>query len=198
MVTGIANSKDFTQKVLQWAASFDVFCCLDSNKFPDKYSKFDLLIAVGVKAEITAQAGTAFEKLEEFRNKHPGWVTGFFAYDLKNEVENLTSVNTDDLHFPDLYFFAPEHLIIIKGNDAEIISNKPEQVLEAIKSKEILPDIHESQIRLKSRFSREEYIDAVIKIKEHISRGDIYVTNFCQEFYAENAVIDPLQVLRTE
>jgi len=28
----------------------------------------------------------------------------------------------------------------------------------------------------------------------HINRGDIYVTNFCQEFFAEDAIIDPVNV----
>jgi len=37
-------------------------------------------------------------------------------------------------------------------------------------------------------------LGAAAKIKEHISRGDIYVTNFCQEFFAENAHIDPLGI----
>ena len=31
------------------------------------------------------------------------------------------------------------------------------------------------------------------KILKHIQRGDIYETNFCQEFYAENTTIDPLE-----
>ena len=29
---------------------------------------------------------------------------------------------------------------------------------------------------------------------EHIQRGDIYEANFCMEFYAENAKIDPLEI----
>jgi para-aminobenzoate synthetase component 1 len=43
---------------------------------------------------------------------------------------------------------------------------------------------------IKSRFSREEYVETVQKLKEHIKRGDIYEINFCQEFYAK-AKIDP-------
>ena len=179
---------------MQWAASFEVFCCLDSNQFTDKYSKFNLLIAAGVKAEIKAQAGSAFEELEEFRSQNPGWINGFLTYDLKNEIEDLASGNIDGLHFPKLYFFAPEHLLIIKGNEAEIISDGPERVFEGINSQKIVKNTPFRPIELKSRFSKEEYIDSVVKIKEHISRGDIYVTNFCQEFYAENAVIDPLSV----
>ena len=37
-------------------------------------------------------------------------------------------------------------------------------------------------------------MSTVEEIKTHIKQGDIYVTNFCQEFFAENTVVDPLMV----
>ena len=43
-------------------------------------------------------------------------------------------------------------------------------------------------------YYKEEYHKKVSKILEHINRGDIYEANFCQEFYAENATINPLEV----
>lgn len=190
----LTDLQQFKQKGLQWASTFDVFCCLDSNQFTDKYSKFDFLVAAGVKAEITAQAGAAFDALEKFRDQNPGWINGFLTYDLKNEIEDLASGKIDGLHFPELYFFAPEHLLVVKGDEAEIISNKSQQVLEEINSLKVIQNDPSGPVQLKARFSKEEYIDAVVKIKEHISRGDIYVTNFCQEFYAENTVIDPLSI----
>jgi para-aminobenzoate synthetase component 1 len=185
---------DFKQKALQWASSFDVFCCLDSNHFNDPYSKFDALLAVGAKHEITAETGSAFDELELFRAKHPGWTTGFFTYDLKNEIEDLSSSNIDQLHFPDLYFFVPEHLILVKGNEIEIISSKAEHVFNEIASQKEYIAKDYPYVQLRTRFSQDEYIETVNKVKGHINRGDIYVTNFCQEFYAEDAVIDPLSV----
>ena len=179
---------------MQWASSFDVFCYLDSNNFSDQYSKFGLLLAVGVKEEITVKAGSAFDELELFRQRNPGWITGFFTYDLKNEVENLASGNPDHLHFPDLYFFVPEHLILIKNGEVEIIFTvASKKYLKVYKSQTAWSDDDiPYPVQLSSRFSKEEYIDTVVKIKEHINRGDIYVTNFCQEFFAEDAQIDPL------
>jgi para-aminobenzoate synthetase component I len=194
VVAQITNPQIFKWKALQWASSFDVFCFLDSNDFNDPYSKFDALIAVGVKEEITADAGNAFERLAQFRQKHPGWITGFLGYDLKNETENLSSANTDHLHFPDLYFFAPKHLIILKGNEAELISDDPQSVWQAIESQEMQPVRPIPPAAIKNRLDRSEYLAAIAKIKQHINRGDIYVTNFCQEFFAENADIDPLSV----
>jgi len=112
MIAKITNLQIFKQKALKWASAFDVVCYLDSNSFYDPYSKFDTLIAIGARADLTAQAGSAFDHLSKFREANPGWLTGFFGYDLKNEVENLRSSNKDKLNFPDLYFFcagAPYH-----------------------------------------------------------------------------------------
>ncbi len=194
MVVQITNPQNFKQKALQWASSCDVFCFLDSNDFNDPYSKFDALIAIGVKDEVITDAGNAFNQLAQFRQKHPGWITGFLGYDLKNETENLSSANTDHLHFPDLYFFAPKHLIVLKGNDAELISDDPQSLLLAIESQEIQGVRPVPPANIKNRLDRSEYLAAVAKIKEHIQRGDIYVTNFCQEFFAEDVDIDPLSV----
>lgn len=189
----VGDLQQFKQKALQWASAFDVCCCLDSNSFDDPYSKFDFLLAVGVVDQVVAATGSAFDQLEKFRTSHPGWLLGFLSYDLKNEIENLSSTNIDRLSFPDLYFFAPENLILIRNNEVEIISADAGQVLAGINSRRLL-EHPTSDIRLQSRFSRNEYISAVNKIKDHISRGDIYVTNFCQEFFAENAEINPLNI----
>ncbi|MDP9079712.1 MAG: anthranilate synthase component I family protein [Bacteroidota bacterium] len=194
MIKQVADPKEFKRKALQWASGFDVCCYLDSNNFADPYSKFDTLIAAGVKADISAGAGTAFDQLEQFRNQHPGWMTGFLTYDLKNEVENLISENRDHLDFPGLYFFVPEYLIVIKGSEVETLADDGQRVFEDIERQEIYVDEQISGAAIQTRFTRQEYIAAVEKIQGHINRGDIYVTNFCQEFFAENAVIDPLAV----
>ncbi len=193
MIIPVTDPELFKQKALQWASSFDVLCYLDSNNFNDQYSKFDLLLAIGVKDELIATQGYSFEALEDFRTKNPGWITGFLTYDLKNEIEKLRSNNPDHLQFPDLYFFAPQHLLIIKDGQLEIISDNPEWLLNEITNQSLSNNESTHLTKLSSRFNKRAYINTVVKIKEHISRGDIYVTNFCQEFFAEDAVIDPLQ-----
>ncbi|MDB4904207.1 MAG: para-aminobenzoate synthetase component 1 [Mucilaginibacter sp.] len=196
MIKSINDPQNFKRKALQWASSFNVCCYLDSNNFADPYSKFDALIAIGAKDELVAEAGNAFAKLQMFRKKHPGWLTGFFSYDLKNETENLSSAHIDHLQFPDLYFFVPQYLIIIKGSEIEIIADNPSEIFERIQQQIIDPAINETvhKVNLQSRISKATYLNTVEKIKTHIKQGDIYVTNFCQEFFAENAVIDPLAV----
>ncbi|WP_234997776.1 anthranilate synthase component I family protein [Mucilaginibacter sp. OK098] len=194
MIIQVADPDSFKRKALQWASAFDICCYLDSNNFTDPYSKFDTLIAAGVKADIVVDTGAAFEKLEQFRRQHPGWMTGFFTYDLKNEIENLASENPDHLQFPDLYFFVPQYLMIIKGNEVEIIAEDAQIVLDKIERQALSVNDQASIVNIQSRLSKQQYLDSVEKIKGNINRGDIYVTNFCQEFFAENAVIEPLAV----
>lgn len=190
------NVSQFKQKALQWAATFEVCCYLDSNSFTDQYSKFDALIAAGAKAEVTAQAGNAFDALSDFKSKHTEWMTGFLGYDLKNETEQVSSTNADHLQFPDLYFFVPQHLIIIKNNEVYIQADGAEELFKTINEFGIIHETISPQVNIQTRFNREEYVDTVNKIKAHISRGDIYVTNFCQEFYTEDASINPVDIFQ--
>ncbi|MES2276812.1 MAG: anthranilate synthase component I family protein [Bacteroidota bacterium] len=190
-ITDIAS---FKIKALQWANGFDVLCYLDSNNFSDPYSNFDLLIAAGVRHELKANVGTAFAELDHFRQQHPSWMTGFFTYDLKNELEQLSSSNPDHLQFPDLYFFVPKHLILVKGSQVTVASYHPENIFDEIDRQIIYPPVTKPSVTLQSRFSRADYVDTVTRIQEHIVRGDIYVSNFCQEFFADDASINPLDV----
>ncbi|RKR82591.1 para-aminobenzoate synthetase component 1 [Mucilaginibacter gracilis] len=181
----------FKQKALQWANGFDVAICLNSNNFTDRYSKFEILIAAGAKHELKCDEGSAFEQLDAFREKHKDWVLGALTYDLKNEIENLSSANTDKILFPGLYFFVPQHIIIVRGDEIEVVSDD-QYILNVINGQIISYDIAEINLKLQSRFSRDEYIETVKTIQQHIIRGDIYETNFCQEFYAEEVTLEPL------
>ncbi|TSD67530.1 anthranilate synthase component I family protein [Inquilinus sp. KBS0705] len=194
MIIKLTDVDLFKQKALNWAAGFDTACYLDSNNFTDPYGKFDTLIAVNSTAELIVNAGNAFEQLDAFRAKNPGWIAGFFGYDLKNETEHLQSNNADHLNFPDLYFFAPEIVISIKDGIAHITGNLADDVYETINATELVIDNQPSNIKLHPRFKKADYIDAVEKIKDHIVRGDIYVTNFCHEFFAADAEVDALSI----
>jgi para-aminobenzoate synthetase component 1 len=45
-------------------------------------------------------------------------------------------------------------------------------------------------------YSKEEYISVVKQLQRHILRGDCYEINFCQEFFSENAIIDPVDLYK--
>jgi para-aminobenzoate synthetase component 1 len=48
-------------------------------------------------------------------------------------------------------------------------------------------------VKIQQRISKEEYLSKVNNMLDYIHRGDIYEANFCMEFFAENAVINPLE-----
>lgn len=184
----------FKQQALRWANQHEYCAVFDSHQYQDPYSTFDLLIAVDSIATLETPYGDAFTKLEAFKNKHQNWLIGGLAYDLKNEVEDLTSHNIDSLAFPDLFFFVPKHLILIKGDDLAIFSNDAEQVLTAISNTSIEEEQSLPPIEINCKFSKKEYIKTVKQIQQEIAAGNIYETNFCIEFYKELTSLNPVQV----
>jgi para-aminobenzoate synthetase component 1 len=56
------------------------------------------------------------------------------------------------------------------------------------------PTTNNRQPKIEQRISKENYIAKVNQMLEHIYRGDIYEANFCMEFYAENAIIEPVKI----
>ncbi|MGM9479388.1 anthranilate synthase component I family protein [Pedobacter sp. GSP4] len=186
------NISHFKQKALHWANQFEVCCFLDSNHYEDAYSAYDFIIAAGTEHELTCTTGDAFEQLKSFYTAHKQWVFGFFSYDLKNEIEELDSNNADHLAFPDLFFFAPKHLIAYKNGKAEVLIGT-KSILAEIESFPLQAENQPKTINISQRLSKNQYINKVQALRDHIIRGDIYEVNFCQEFFAENAMINPVQ-----
>ena len=188
----LENPENFKKQAMVWAGQFETAACLNSNHFKDQYHQFDLLISAGVQRELTAQAGGALDQLDAFIANCPLYISGFLGYDLKNEIETLESRNWDGLGFPDLYFFIPQYQLIFKGDEVEISAGQPAIIYQFILAIEPLENSTNFKGQLQQRLNRESYISAVSKLKEHIHRGDIYEVNFCQEFYAEDAELNPL------
>lgn len=47
-------------------------------------------------------------------------------------------------------------------------------------------------IQLKPRYTKEQYLEKISKIKAHIQYGNIYEINFCMDFVAKQAEFDPV------
>ncbi|MGB4397763.1 MAG: anthranilate synthase component I family protein [Daejeonella sp.] len=182
----------FKLKALKWADSFNEVCYFDSNSHSDPYSAFDVFIAAGAKKKISLTAGNAFGMLDDFLAENEGFIPGYFAYDLKNELEDLQSSNPDHLGFPDLYFFIPENTILIKGAEVHIYNTDPDETWGIINKMHVPEPVAPEPIKVLSRFTKSEYEQTVSEIQAHIQRGNIYEMNLCQEFYAEGADIEPV------
>lgn len=197
MHTKISNLSEFKYKALSYANTFDICCFLDSNGFNDKYSKFDLLIAFGAKETLELNLDKdSFDKLKKFRVKNDNWIFGGLSYDLKNEIEDLNSQNKDGLNFPDIFFFAPLHLVILKNNHLQIISNDSDNIFNQINETDIKEVSHFPKVNIKARLSKEDYLLKFLEIKNEIRLGNIYETNFCMEFYDDDCSISPTEVFK--
>ena len=190
----------FKNNLLSWAKQFDDVVWLDSNNHTQKHTKYDAVLTVDAFTGIQTDFHDGFEKLKAYQTTTNDWIFGYLAYDLKNDVEPLKSSNFDDLNFPDLYFFQPKKIFLITGNSIEItylnfVEDEMDSDLKNIKDYNVISDKKLSEnIKIKSRIHKDEYLEKVNNILDHIHRGDIYEANFCQEFYAKNITISPLEI----
>ncbi|MBU3010192.1 anthranilate synthase component I family protein [Polaribacter vadi] len=198
----VDNLKNFKEQILLWAQQFETAIWLDSNNYKQQYSSFDCALAVEEFTSIKTDYFNAFDKLEEYQTTTKDYIFGYISYDVKNDVENLNSNNFDGLDFADLYFFQPQKLFFIKGNKVEfhylrMVDDEMESDYVAIqKIKKITTQKSENDIKIKLRIHKDEYHQKVNKLLEHIKIGDLYEANFCQEFYAENSTINPIEVYK--
>ncbi len=188
----------FKQQALAWANEHSsIVCYLDSNAYQeDSYGEWECLIGVGAIDAIELSEN-AIEQFRAFDQKHEGeWMMGYWSYDLKNEVEVLESNNLKTLNWPSMHFFVPTHLILIdKEGRGQILSKttNPKLIYNAIMDKSNC-EIEDEKIdlQIQTRISKQEYLDIISKIRQHIIDGDLYEMNFCQEFYSENLDLNPL------
>ncbi len=207
IIKHIGNPTQFKQQILTWAQQFREIVFLDSNDYPQRYSSYDCILAVDAFTSVKTDFHNAFEDLKQYQQVTKDWLFGYLSFDLKNDVELLHSNNFDGLDFPDMFFFQPKKVFLLKGNQLEIqylnmcddeVGEDFEEIRLQIadcrpEQKRTGEAFQVSDIDIKQRISKEQYLEKASKILEHIHRGDIYEANFCMEFFAENAVINPLE-----
>ncbi len=203
------SSKNFSlpenfslQNVLSYFSDQDPLIVLNSNTNEqlqtDPYGSYDLLIAAG-SLETTKTGKSSFDSIQTLHEKND-WIFGFLTYDVKNQVEKLHSNNFDGLQIEEYFFFIPRFVLTQQANKitihyhaSEANESFIETLVDGLTNKVQFPEALEKP-KIEARISRKEYLENVNRIKQHIRRGDIYEMNFCMEFYAENAVINPQEV----
>lgn len=193
----LENPSKFKEQLLLWSQQFREAIFLDSNNYDQKYSSYYAVLAVDAFTSVKTDEHNAFEDLKQYQQITKDWLFGYLSYDLKNDTEELQSSNYDGLQFPDLFFFQPKKLFLIKDNQLEIqylnmCDDEVEEDLEDIRNQK--SEISQkSEIKIQQRISKESYLEKVSTMLEHIHRGDIYEANFCMEFFAENASLNPIE-----
>ncbi|MEH6536174.1 MAG: aminodeoxychorismate synthase component I [Psychroserpens sp.] len=198
----ISNPERFKKQLLLWSGQFDEVVWLDSNNYNQKYTSYDAVLAVDAFTVFQTDYYDAFNQLKEYQTTTNDWIFGYLSYDLKNDVEQLSSNNFDGLQFPELFFFQPKKLFFLKGNVLEthylnLVVDELKEDVDSISQTEIEDEkeelSEENNIKIKLRIHKDEYFSKVNEMLAHMHRGDIYEANFCQEFYAEDTTINPIE-----
>jgi para-aminobenzoate synthetase component 1 len=140
-----------------------------------------------------------------------GGAVGYLGYDLCHFIERLPGRAAADIDLPECYFafydavLAYDHLddrvyVISTGFPEETeerrLQNARERLSE-VKQRFIRPALSNSTealppvapaLRLRSNFTRDAYIRAVVRAREYICAGDIFQVNLSQRFEAELSV----------
>jgi len=199
----VQNSSGFKKKALQWAQQFEEVVYLESNSefqiSKQQYKDYDAVLALGAQKSLSTSYNNAFQKLKQFQNQSQDFIFGHLNYDLKNDIEELSSSHDDQIEFPDLYFFQPKKIFLWRGNQLEVryLSDYEKEIeldLKTINEYSLCKRSGSQDPEIRKKISKKSYFKKVANILEHIHRGDIYEVNFCQEFYANNVLIDPVLV----
>jgi len=133
----------------------------------------------------------------EYKSELPfiGGAIGYFAYDIGRILEKLPNTSKEELHIPDSIFMVYENIIIfdlIRGKTfisaLGTIYNSINAIEIRLKNykeeKEIV--FKETTNKFYSNFNKKEYEEAVLKIKEYIRTGDVYIANMTRKLWCNN------------
>lgn len=194
----INDSAHLKKQLLHWAQQFREVVFLDSNNYQDRYGSYEAVLAVDAFTSLQTDDQKAFLELQSYQQEINDWLFGYLSYDLKNSIEPIDSQNIDGLNFPDLFFFQPKKIIILAQETLrfEYLGICEEEIADDFHT---ISTINEpkfkqfSALNIQDRVSFKEYVKGFDQMKYHIQRGDIYEANYCMEFYADQATIDPLE-----
>ncbi len=192
----IDDWQTFITKALRWADNFKCFSYFNPNEIEYPFGAFEEAIYVSNSFHQFSSKGNHFEELYDFQKRSSTTVVCSLSYDLKNQLENLSSQNSDFIKFPLITAFESEVsikfdrkksgvFIHCKGNSKDIFQSILKQKTEKKNSR---------ISSLKQRISRESYIQKVNSLRDHIIAGDIYEINFCMEFYTDESIIDSVDL----
>jgi para-aminobenzoate synthetase component 1 len=97
--------------MLDWGNRFNICCFLDNHNYHLSHNSIECVLAAGVISKVESYAGNALNDLSSFVSNANDWVFGHLSYDLKNEIEKVSSSHPDGIGFPDLFFFVPQYII---------------------------------------------------------------------------------------
>lgn len=122
---------------------------------------------------------------------------GYISYDTGRILEELPDKSKKDFNISDMKFIFYKNIIIFdlenkKQYITSIIDNVYNEDLDYLEEKINSANIIKEQDfkyinkNFKSNFEKEDYKNAITKLKKYIINGDVYIANMTQRFYTEN------------
>jgi para-aminobenzoate synthetase component I len=188
------NFIDLKMKMLNWANQFNIFCLLDNNGYNFEEPSFECLLGVGCKQSFSFTNHNNFADLQSFYDKNPTWLFGHLGY---NAAGNAYSKKTET-DFGDGFFFEPEIVLKLSNNKIEVVKADIDKanIIAEINATKILKVEKHLPLNIVSSLSKEKYIEKIKLLQQHIQRGDCYEINFCQQFFATDATIHPIETYK--
>ena len=141
-------------------------------------------------------------------------LSGYLGYDIIRYYENIPNKNKDDLNIPDVKLIRPNFIYIHDNQTNKMFylklnfNNKSnyKKEIDSLKN-EILKDFNTSKIqnkikikrnfysKIKSNFTKKEFLKLVNKAKKYISIGDIFQVVISQRF-EKKLTKDPLEIYK--
>jgi len=191
------SAADVKAKALHWADQFRQIAFYENNQIPYKYEGFVNILAVSNEQTKISGLADAFSQLKTaVQNQGDNMLCTFLSYDLKNQIESLSSQHPDFIQFPLIHYFQPKIYLHFHPNHFQIFcrENTIPTTLEQILAYPLPPAFTSSKALVQPRVSKPEYMKTIAGIRNDILNGEMYEMNYCLEFYAEEVQLKPLQV----
>ena len=185
------------QQLLHWANQYNSCSFLDNHQYTSLHNSVECLVAVG---EVTRFSPTSNHQraLASFVQQTNDWLFGHMSYDYQSILyPSLAQKKLDNIDFQPIYLYQPEIVLQLSATELKIesLTKTPLDIFKEITAiQSIKHKTQNRELAIQSRISKVEYLQTINQLQQYILRGDCYEINYCQEFYAENAVIEPLAI----
>lgn len=166
--------------MLRWASQFPLVCWLDNcGSTIDQDGRIEWMMGVG--------AGKGIESWEEWQACQGSWIMGAIPYEWKSHTDSrLESVVPPQIDWPGISGFVPD-LLLVRLRDSDrlwVIKNGIPGWEQAILTP-VSSTLSTASPNFKSNFTRDQYLQTVKRLQQHIEEGDCYEINLAQCFSAE-------------
>ncbi|GAA4397009.1 anthranilate synthase component I family protein [Nibrella viscosa] len=189
-------SKTWWRQALAWSAEHvDTITLFNNNGIGYPHGPFPNRLAMGARRIIQFSGFDDLQTLYQAHREQPGWLIGYLSYDLKNQLEAVSSRHHDTVGFPPIFFYEPQYLLDFTEAGVYIYGDDADQLYQQI-SQFPIPAAGRppKPVTIRNRVAPETYLATVKQIQEHIVAGDVYELNYCQEFFAEAVHLDPTAI----